>query len=391
MAKRGNGEGSIFKREDGRWCAAISAGWRNGKALRKYIYGRTKDEVRQKLTKAKRDQDMGLPVAVERQKLSDYLHNWLENSAKPSIRPKTYVSYEQLIRVHIIPALGSIYLEKLSPQHVQQFMNDKLAEGLSTRTVQYLLAVLRRAIVQALKWGLVGRNVVTLVDAPRVEHKVLRPFTPEEAQQFLGAIKGDRLEALYSVALSLGLRQGEALGLRWDDVDLENGTLSVRYALQRVKGKLELVEPKTQKSRRTIALPAMAVSALTKHKMVQDSERQWASDRWQVTGHVFTSTIGTPLDDCNVTHQFHRILKTAGLPRLRFHDLRHTCATLLIAQGVHPRYVMEILGHSQIGLTMNTYGHAYLAIQREAATKMDEILNRVDVRVAVKQGLEQVQ
>ncbi len=391
MAKRGNGEGSIFKREDGRWCAAISAGWRNGKVLRKYIYGQTKDEVRQKLTKAKRDQDMGLPIAMERQKLSDYLHNWLENSAKPSIRPKTYVSYEQLIRVHINPALGGIYLEKLAPQHIQQFINDKLAEGLSTRTVQYLHAVLRRAIVQALKWGLVGRNVVTLVDAPRVEHKVLRPFTPEEAQKFLEAVKGDRLEALYSVALSLGLRQGEALGLRWDDVDLENGTLSVRYALQRVKGKLELVEPKTQKSRRTIALPAMAVSALTKHKMVQESEREWAADRWQVTGHVFTSTIGTPLDDCNVTHQFHRILKTAGLPRLRFHDLRHTCATLLIAQGVHPRYVMDILGHSQIGLTMNTYGHAYLAIQREAATKMDEILNRVDVRVAVKQGLEQVQ
>src|SRR4051794_1059040 len=377
MAKRGNGEGSIFKREEGRWCAAISAGWRNGKVLRKYIYGQTKDEVRQKLTKAKRDQDMGLPIAMERQKLSDYLHNWLENSAKASIRPKTYISYEQLIRVHINPALGSMYLEKLAPQHIQQFMNDKLAEGLSTRTVQYLHAVLRRAIVQALKWGLVGRNVATLVDAPRVEHKVLRPFTPEEAQQFLGAIKGDRLEALYSVALSLGLRQGEALGLRWDDVDLENGTLSVRYALQRVKGKLELVEPKTQKSRRTIALPAMAIGALTKHKMVQDTERQWAADRWQATGHVFTSTIGTPLDDCNVTHQLHRILKTAGLPRLRFHGVRHTCATLLIAQGVHPRYVMGILGHSQIALTMNTYGHVFLSIQREAASKMDEIVSRV--------------
>ncbi len=391
MAKRGNGEGSIFKRTDGRWCAAISAGWKDGKPLRKYIYGQSKGEVRQKLTKAKRDQDMGLPVAIERQKLSDYLAHWLENSAKPSIRPKTYVSYEQLIRVHINPGVGSLYLEKLAPQHVQQFMNDKLAEGLSTRTVQYLHAVRRRALGQALKWGLVARNVATLVDAPRVEHKALRPFTPDEAQKFLEAVKGDRLEALYSVALSLGLRQGEALGLRWDDVDLENGTLTVRYALQRVNSKLELVEPKTKKSRRTIALPSVAVNALTKHKLTQDSERQWAGDRWQETGHVFTSTIGTPLDDCNVTHQFHRILKTAGLPRLRFHDLRHTCATLLIAQGVHPRYVMDILGHSQIALTMNTYGHVFLSIQREAASKMDEILSRVDVRVAVKDGLEQVQ
>jgi integrase len=391
MAKRGNGEGSIYKRTDGRWCAAISAGLKDGKPLRKCIYGQSKAEVRLKLTKAKRDQDMGLPVAVERQKVSVYLHKWLENSAKPSVRPKTYVSYEQLIRVHINPSVGSKYLEKLAPQHIQQFMNDKLAEGLSTRTVQYLHAVLRRALGQALKWGLVARNVAKLVDAPRVEHKVLRPFTPEEAQKFLEAVKGNRLEALYSVALSLGLRQGEALGLRWEDVDLENGTLSVRYALQRIKGKLELVEPKTKKSRRTIALPSVAVNALTKHKMVQEAERQWAADRWQEARYVFTSTIGTPLDDCNVTHQFHRILKTAGLPRLRFHDLRHTCATLLIAQGVHPRYVMEILGHSQIGLTMNTYGHAYLAVQREAATEMDKILNRVAVRVAVKESQEQVQ
>ena len=224
MAKRGNGEGSIYKRADGRWCAAISAGWKDGKPLRKYIYGQTKGEVREKLTKAKRDQDMGLPVAVERQKLSDYLHNWLENCAKPSIRPKTYTSYEQLIRLHIVPALGNLYLEKLAPQHVQQFMNDKLTEGLSTRTVQYLHAVLRVALGQALKWGLIARNVATLVDAQRGRvSKVLRPFTPEEAVTFLDVIKGDRLQALYSVALSLGLRQGEALGLRWEDVDLDNG------------------------------------------------------------------------------------------------------------------------------------------------------------------------
>ena len=385
MAKRGNGEGSIYKRADGRWCAAISAGWKDGKPLRKYIYGQTKGEVREKLTKAKRDQDMGLPVAVERQKLSDYLHNWLENCAKPSIRPKTYTSYEQLIRLHIVPALGNLYLEKLAPQHVQQFMNDKLTEGLSTRTVQYLHAVLRVALGQALKWGLVARNVATLVDAPRVETKVLRPFTPEEAVKFLDVIKGDRLEALYSVALSLGLRQGEALGLRWEDVDLDKGNLSVRYALQRVNGKVELVEPKTKKSRRTIALPFVAVNALLKHRITQESERQWAGDRWQETGHVFTSTIGTPLDDCNVTHQFQRILKAAGLPKLRFHDLRHTCATLLIAQGVHPRYVMDILGHSQIGLTMNTYGHVVAAVQREAASKMDAILGGVAVNVAVNE------
>ena len=204
--------------------------------------------------------------------------------------------------------------------------------------------------------------------------KVRWHLTPEQARAFLEAASGDRLEALYTVALAVGLRQGEALGLRWDDVDLEAGTLTVRHALQRVGGRLRLVEPKTRLSLRNIALPPMVVAALRAHRSRQLQERLWAGSRWQEHDYVFASTIGTPLDGTNVTHRLQAILLTAGLPRQRFHDLRHACASLLLALGVHPRVVMETLGHSQISLTMNTYGHVLPSLQRDAADRMDRLL-----------------
>lgn len=266
-------------------------------------------------------------------------------------------------------------MAKLSPSDIQPFLNDKLAEGLSPRTVRYLHAVLRRALGQALKRGLVPRNVATLVNLPKAQRPEVEPFTPDQARSFLAAIHGDRLEALYSVALSVGLRQGEALGLRWEDVDLDTGTITVRKALQRLNGVFELVEPKTARSRRTIALPQTAVTALRVHRTRQLQERLLAGSKWCENGLVFTNTFGTPIDASNLIRHFHRALVAAGLPRKRFHDLRHTCASLLLAQGVHPRVVMDILGHSQISLTMDTYSHVIPALQREAASQMDVLLS----------------
>jgi integrase len=174
--------------------------------------------------------------------------------------------------------------------------------------------------------------------------------------------------------MAIGLRQGEALGLHWADINFETGALAVRNSLQRVKGKLQLVEVKGQKSRRTITLPQVAISALVKHRAGQEQERQFAGDRWQEAGFVFTTMVGTPLDGPTVTHRFQAALKRAGLHRIRFHDLRHTCATLLLAQGVHPRLIMEILGHSQIAITMNLYAHVIPAMKKEVAAQMDSIL-----------------
>jgi len=202
----------------------------------------------------------------------------------------------------------------------------------------------------------------------------IRPLTPDEARVFLAAIRGDRLRALYAVALTMGLRQGEALGLQWQDIDLSMGYLRVAKQLQRVNGAFQLVEPKTPRSRRTLALPPSIAAALRQHKELQISERRSAGEHWEESGLVFTTDRGRPLDGTVVSHHFHRVLDRAGLPQRRFHDLRHSCATLLLVQGVSARVVMDLLGHSQIALTMNTYTHVLPELRREAADRMEALI-----------------
>ncbi|MBI4852241.1 MAG: site-specific integrase [Acidobacteria bacterium] len=375
MAKRGQNEGSIYKRADGRWASAISLGFQDGKPKRKTFYGATRKEVQEKLNVALRDFQQGLPVNLdERQTVSQFLDRWLTDCVKPSVRPKTYSSYSQLIRLYIKPKLGRIALTKLTPQHVQTMMNELMEKGLSPRTTLYTRTVLRKALGQALKWALVGRNVATLVDPPRYKRPEIVPLSPEQCRVFLKSIKGGRMEALYSVALALGLRIGEATGLRWQDIDFDKRTLRVNVALQRIEGKLELTEPKTERSKRTLPLPETIVSSLQTHRIRQLEERLSAGKKWQDTGFVFTTLIGTPLDARNVLRWFKVAIKNAKLPDQRFHDLRHSCASLLLAQGVPARTVMEILGHSQISLTMNTYSHVMPEMTRDAADLMDSIL-----------------
>jgi len=314
-----------------------------------------------------------MPVPLERQTVGVFLVTWLEESAKPSVRPSTYVSYRCLVHKHLIPEIGKVPLAKLMPQQVQAMLNRKAASGHSPRRAELMRAVLRIALNQALRWGLVTRNVATLVSVPRVRRLEIRPLDPDEARRFLEQIRGDRLEALYSVALAAGLRQGEALGLRWDDVDLGGGLIHVRRALVRIDGKLELAEPKTSQSRRTIALPEAVVDRLRMHRARQLEERLWAGEKWVEMGFVFSTPVGRPLDRSNVTHVFQRHLAAAGLPRQRFHDLRHACASLLLAQGVSARVVMDVLGHSQINLTLNTYSHVIPSLRREAADRMNAL------------------
>lgn len=226
----------------------------------------------------------------------------------------------------------------------------------------------------AYKWGMVSRNVATLVDPPQGERPEVQPLTPQQAQAFLDAVRGHRWAGLFIMCLAVGLRQGEALGLRWEDIDMEQGLLRVRVALQRIEGKLQLVEPKTRRSKRTIPLPKVASAALRARRLLQLEERLLAGPRWQETGLVFTSTIGTPVDARSLVREYHAILESASLPHRRFHDLRHTCASLLLWQEVHPRVVMEALGHSQISLTMDTYSHVMPETLKKAADQMDLVL-----------------
>jgi integrase len=219
-----------------------------------------------------------------------------------------------------------------------------LAAGLSARTVQYLRAVLRRALGQALKLNLVARNVATLVDPPRYQRPKVKLLSPDDIRVFLNSLKGNRLEALFVVTVALGLREGEVLGLRWQDLDLTAGVLRVSFALQRIDGKLQLVEPKTGRSRRTLSMPGVVCAALRDHRVRQLEDWMLAGERWRESGLVFTTSKGTPLGARNVIRKFHALLKKAGFPRHRFHDLRHSCASLLLAQHVPARVVIDVLG-----------------------------------------------
>jgi integrase len=368
--RRGNGEGSIYQRRDGVWCASL----RTPDGGRKVVYGRTHNEVRRRLTELVHSKDSGTLGDAKGLTVGEFLDQWMTDVVQPSVRPWTYKGYEVHVRLHIKPVLGRVPLDALTPRHVQALLNQKLAEGLSAKTVRYIRGTFRTALRQATRWGLISRNPIDAVDGPRVERYEIQPFTPEEARRFLTAIRGDRLEALYSVALTMGLRQGEALGLRWQDVDVALGYLNIRKQLQRFDGQFKLVEPKTPRSRRMLALPGSIVTALQEHRDRQGSERQFAGNRWQDSDLVFTTDRGRPLDGTVVSHHFHRVLDRAGLAQRRFHDLRHSCATLLLMQGVSPRVVMDVLGHSQIALTMNTYTHVLPELRREAADRMEALI-----------------
>jgi integrase len=372
--KRGRGEGSIFRRKDGRYAATISDGYRNGKRARKTFYGTTRKVVSGQLNKALRDQELGRPVAVARQTVGKFLDDWLEGTAKARLRPRTYADYKKIVKKHLVPALGHLTLQKLGPEHVQQLFAAKSAEGLSPRRVALIRAVLHTALNEAVKWSAVGRNVADLVKAPRRVRYLPMTLNQKQARALLNAAGKHRIGAVFSVATAVGLRLGESLGLRWQDVNLKKGTISVHQTLQRVDGKLEFVEPKSERSRRTVTLPALTVATLKRHATRQKKERLRAGGDWVDSGLVFTSTIGTPLDERNVRRDFKSLLTAAKLPKIRIHDLRHTCATLLLVQGVHPKVVQEILGHSQISLTLDTYSHVLPHVSAEAALQMDAAL-----------------
>jgi integrase len=289
MSHRGHNEGSIYQREDGTWVGAASLGKDSrGKAIRKYFYGKTRKDAKTKLDEALRNYEQGLAVGSKRQTLAKFLTDWLENNAKQTLRATTYRTYEQHIRLHINPEIGWHQLGELTPAIIQKFMSDKLNGDppLAPRTVLYTRAVLRRALGQAVRWGMLPRNPAELVDPPRVARSEIKPLSAEEAQALLEAVKGHRLEAFYSVAVGLGLRRGEALGLMWEDIDFEAGTLRVVRGLQRLDHKLQLTEVKTETSRRTIKLPRFCVTALRAHRARQLRDRAKAGESWQNTGLV---------------------------------------------------------------------------------------------------------
>jgi integrase len=290
------------------------------------------------------------------------------------VRQRTYERYEQLVRVHISPALGRTKLKNVTAAHVRGLCRSKLDEGLAPRTVQYVHRTLSKALKQAMNDGLIPRNAAASVKPPQPQSEEIRPLDLGQIRAFLATVSGDRLEALYIVAITAGPRQGELLGLKWEDVDLVAGTLQIRRTLSEARSGRIFEAPKSGKGR-SIRLTRRVTEALRSHRKRQLEEKLRVGSLWQENGLVFPSQAGTPLGARNLVRSYKLRLERAGLSKdFRFHDLRHTCATLLLKQGVHVKFVQELLGHGDVSLTLNVYSHVLPDMGNAAAGAMDEAL-----------------
>lgn len=371
MARRGRNEGTIFKRANGRWVAMMSL----GDGTRKSFSGKTRQEVQRRLTEALRDRDKGLPIIRdERENLTQYIPTWLA-LIKPTVRLGSWQRYEELCRLHVVPILGAIPLTRLSVQHLNGLYAAKLADGLSPRTVRYIHATIHKALHDAQAMSLVQRNVAELATAPRPRRPEMQTFNPEQVRRFLEKTQGDRLEALYVLAVTCGMRLGELLALRWSDLDLDNGYLMVQRTLRFSKDTWIYTEPKTAHGRRKIVLTSVACEALRRHRAHQAAERLALGPVWINSELVFTDEVGQPLRGITVYRdRFVPLCKRADVPPIRFHDLRHTAATLLLLQGVNAKVVSEMLGHASVTITLSLYAHVLPDMQRDAAAALDRLL-----------------
>lgn len=381
MAK-GNGEGSIYPhKKDGK-----KVGYRGAYTVhtsegpkRRYVSGKTREETRQKLAKAMSDRDGGLVFDAGGLTVGEHVTRWLQSSAKGTVRASTFERYEQINRLHIVPTLDRLKLKALTPAHVRNLYRDRLDFGLAPATIHKLHTCLHKALAQAVADGLVPRNAADSLKLPRIDREEIDPLTAVEANRLIEAAEeaGDRLSALYVLAIHTGLRQGELLALKWEDLDLEAGTLRVRRTLTRTKGTYSTGEPKTKKSRRTVRLTTAAVAALRGHLERQLEEMDRLGSLYRSGGLVFANETGGIVNPSNLRNRsFAKLLKRACLPAdTRFHDLRHTCATLLLSRNVNPKVVSEMLGHATIAITLDTYSHVLPDMQEKAAHALEEALS----------------
>jgi len=317
----------------------------------------------------------GTAIDTSKMTTGEYLAHWLETYAKTNTRPTTYASYEIYAKTHLIPALGAIPLQRLAPAHLHALYAEKLiggrkdgkAGGLSPRSVRYLHSIIREALQHAFQLNMVVRNVADAVQAPRVTRPPVKVWSAAEAGRFLAGAEGSAYAPVWRVLLTTGMRRGEVLGLRWQDCDLSRGIIAVRQTLVDVQGKVSFGEPKTKSGRRTITLDPATLAALKEHRTRQLEQRLAIGPQWTDYDLVFTGLNGNWIHPRNLARAFGLLVKKATLPYIPLHGLRHTSATLLLTQNIHPKVVSERLGHSSIGITLDTYSHVLPSMQREAA------------------------
>jgi integrase len=373
--QRPNGEGTISgPRKDGRYVGAFYALTTAGTRKRVYVYGRTREEAHERLVEEQAKAGRGIPVPAQSWRLGPYLDYWLENVVKPTRRPATYALYEINVRLHLKPGLGKYGLKRLSVPIVQTFLNAKIKEGQSVRNVQILRQILSAALSRAVREELVARNVARLVELPTWEPSLIVPWSPTEALAFLQAAAADPLGPAFVLLVLYGMRRGEVLGLRWEDIDSEAGLVRVRQQIQRIQGQLHIGPVKTRAGSRDLPLIGLAKDALAARRQVQDADRASLGRCWIDTGLVFTTRTGRPIEPRNLVRSFARICQANKIRRIRVHALRHTTASLLKDLGVPARDAQVILGHAHITTTQQIYTHVDEVARLDALTKLNQLL-----------------
>lgn len=371
MTRRGHGEGSVYRRVDGRWEAALQVDGRR----RRWV-AKTRTEVARQLAAAQHQAAQGLPLPGPRTTVAEFLDRWLA-IVEPRLRPLTLLRYRQLVTQQLNPYLGRLRLAKLSPADVATMLAGLQTGGLSPRSCAHARAVLRTALSDAEKWGLVARNVARLADSPRVPRPTPKTLPPADVNRLLDAALQTDIGHLVVLSLHTGMRQGELLGLRWSDLDLAQRQLTVGASLQRLGSESALVEPKSEHSRRTLRLSGPALDAIMAERQRQLEAKLAAGPAWQppIAGLVFTDGVGKPLVGTTVTKSFQRALRAAGLPALRFHHLRHLHGALMLASGVDLATVSHLLGHSSVALTASTYAGVMPSLRDDATGRLERLLS----------------
>lgn len=372
---RGKKEGSLSQRSNGNWRAQISQD--NGRRISRDF--KTKPEAQTWLHKMHGELENGFNYQGSKVTLSQYLQQWLE-TARVTLRLKTSYQYEQIIKNHILPHLGSIQLKDLSLLLIEQLYSDLVLAGVGSRTIRIVNNILHRSLDKAVRYGLLTHNPSQGAAVPRYVAAEMLVLDTSQVGQFLISARGSYYEALYHLAVTTGMRQAELFGLKWTDLELNNGILRICRQVERVDGHgWRFVEPKTKAGRRTIKLGEGSLHVLRLHKERQEIQKAVTGERWQENGLIFPSRVGTPGDPSNLRIDFRRVLEKANLPQIRFHDLRHTAASIMLNHGVPVIVASKRLGHSKPSVTLDIYAHLYVEMQDEAAKIIDDLVTPIEV------------
>lgn len=367
---RGRNEGSIYKLPSGTWRAQVSL---DGKRLS--FSSRTKSECQTWVQKTLIKKNKGQNNATGLETVSDLLEHWIEISHL-SLRSKTLYQYQGVANSHIIPHIGDIKIWDLSQDKLEVFYKELIDNGVGVRTVRLAHSILHRSLVKAIRYGLINDNPAHGATLPRNIQKDMIALNKEQVSLFLQKAKGSYYETFFNLAVITGLRQAELFGLRWSDLNWERRALNVYRQIQRVPGEhWQFIEPKTRAGKRTVILGNEVLRLLRQHKEKQELYRGFAGDRWNENELIFPNTLGNPMDPSNMRIEFNRVLSEAGLPKIRFHDLRHTAASLMLNHGLPLLVISKILGHSKPSVTLDIYGHLLTEGQEEAAQFMNTLIN----------------